>query len=403
MNTALPWIVFVIGLFYAAGGIVLVRRMAVDTMIDKAIAAITLKTNKAEDTATRILTVGAWLTLASGLALMAQSRAALVLFGLNIALQGGYLVWASRARVPEDEADQQGRQATINAYFIYIGAFGLVIMMEQRALWRAWFGTGFGGLAAEVVVAGLTTAAFVWMIWNPPGAKSPKGSRSRTYPDFLSDDEDDLPAYDPSIPPVRLRLAPEYQCWPTWDDAHFHNVDPAGLGFSDALLKRLKDWDALFQKSYNPDDPFNSGFASVAEERLWADEALEVWKGICEEWTGEAVNKISHVPYLMETAFEGINPYALPGEEALQRMANNCGVFEIRDVLSRLDTLAVQRAAVPAWDGDTQDDIARIQEFYARVLARVTEKYRQDVETGLTSQEEETRRWVRHALDGQLS
>ncbi|KCZ90608.1 hypothetical protein HHI_13755 [Hyphomonas hirschiana VP5] len=394
---------FVLGLFYAAGGIVLVRRMAVDTMLDKAIAAITLKTDKAEDTATRILTVGAWLTLASGLALMAQSRAAVVLFALNIALQGAYLVWASRARVPEDEADRQGRQATINAYFIYIGAFGLVILMEQRGLWRPWFGTGLGGLAAELMVAGLTTAAFVWMVWNPPGARSRKGGRGRTYPDFLSDDDDDQPAYDPSIPPVRLRLAPEYQCWPTWDDASFYNVDPAGLGFSDALLKRLEDWDALFQKSYNPDDPFNSGFASVADERLWADQAIAVWEGICEEWTGEAVNKISHVPYLMETAFEGVNAYALPGEEALQRMANNCGVFEIRDVLFRLDELAAQRAAVPDWDGDTQDDIARVQEFYARALARVAGKYREDVAAGLASPEEETRRWVGLALDRQLS
>ncbi len=401
MNTALPWIVFALGLLYAAGGIALVRRMAVDTMIDKAIAAITLKTDKAEQTATRILTVGAWLTLASGLALMAQSRAALVLFGLNIALQGGYLIWASRARVPEDEADRRGRQATINAYFIYIGAFGLVIMMEQRGLWRDWLGTGLGGLGAELMVAGLTTAAFVWMIWNPPGAKSRKGGRGRTYPDFLSDEDDDLPAYDPSIPPERLRLAPEYQCWPTWDDLTFHNVDPARLGFSDALLKRLEAWDALFQKSYNPDDPFNSDFASVADERLWADEAVAVWEGICEEWTGEAVNKISHVPYLMDAAFEGIGPYASPGEEALQKMADNCGVFEIRDLLSRLDVLAAERAAVPAWDGDTQDDIARVQKFYALVLARVAGRYREDVEAGLASPEEETRRWVGLALQQQ--
>ena len=404
MQTALPWILFTLGVFYAAGGVVLVRRMAVDTFLDKALAALTMKTNKAEETATRILTAGAWLTLASGLTLMAQSRAALVVFAVNIALQAGYLIWAQRARPPEDELERRGRKATINAFFIYVGVFGLVILMEQQGLWRAWFGQGFSGLLSELVAVGLTTAALVWLIWNPPGRKrqTDDGGGDGHFPAYLDDDPAGEPGHDPLRVPVSLRLAPEYNCWPTWDEDHFSNVDPAILGFSDGLLQRLRDWDDLFQKTYNPDDPFESCFASVDEERLWADEAAAVWAGICEEWTGTAVNKISHVPYLTGNAFDGVGPYDIPAPDRVAAMAKGCGVIEIRDLLGRLDELAAARAETPDWDGDTQDDFARMQKFHAQVLARVATKYREDVEAGLASEQEETRQWVRLALDGQV-
>lgn len=403
MHTALPWLLFAIGVFYAAGGIVLIRRMAMDTLLDKAIAAITLKPDPIEEAATRILTVGAGLTLASGLTLMAQSRAALPVFILNILVQAGYLIWAGRAQPPQNDLERRGRQATINALLIYIGVFGLVILMEQQGLWRAWFGTGLSGLMTELVVTALLTVAFTWLIWNPPGARNSGGdAASRTYPHFLQA-EDDPPEYDPTRLPEQLRLSPEYTCWPTWDDATFSNVDPAILGFSDSLLKRIQDWDDLFQKGYNSEDPFSSCFSSIEEERLWADEAEAVWAGICEEWRGVAVNKISHLPYLTSVALEGTGPYEAPSEDRLQTMANQCGVFEIRDILSRLDILATERAAIPDWDGDTQDDISRAQKFHALVLARTGEKYRADVEAGLESEAEETRHWVRLALDGALS
>lgn len=400
MQTALPWILFILGVFYAAGGVVLVRRMALDTFLDKAIAALTMKTNKAEETATRILTAGAWLTLASGLTLMAQSRAALVVFSVNIALQAGYLIWAQRARPPEDELERRGRKATINAFFIYVGVFGLVILMEQQGLWRPWFGEGISGLLGELVAVGLTTAGLVWLIWNPPGRKrqTDDGAYEGHFPAYLDDDE---PSRDPLRVPDSLRLSPEYNCWPTWDDEHFSNVDPSILGFSDGLLQRLRDWDERFQKTYNPDDPFSSAFASVEEERLWADEAVAVWEGICEEWTGAAINKISHVPYLIGNAFDGIGAYDPPPEDRVVAMARNCGVIEVRDILGRLDALATARAETADWDGDTRDDIARMQKFHAQVLARVSERYRVDVEAGLASEEEETRQWVRLALDGQ--
>ena len=168
-----------------------------DRLLDKAIAAITLKRDRTEEAVTRILTVGAGLTLASGLTLLAQSRAALPVFVLNILVQAGYLIWAARTRPPDNEPERRGRQATTNALFIYIGVFGLVLVMEQQGLWRAWFGAGLAGLVTELLVTALLTVAFVWLTGNPPGGKRKDG---RTYPDFLSDDDDDFAERDPSRP-----------------------------------------------------------------------------------------------------------------------------------------------------------------------------------------------------------
>ncbi len=165
-------------------------------------------------------------------------------------------------------------------------------------------------------------------------------------------------------------------------------------------MARILEWDALFQNGYKPDDPFNSSFASLEEERLWTDQSEEIWNAILEEWSAPAVNKISLLPYLRRNAYAGLSPYEVPDAERLQAMADTCRLMEVRDMISQLDGLAAQRDAAEDWDGDTQDDIARAQRFYAMVLARVPAPYRDDVARGLESHEEETRRWVRLALDG---
>jgi len=399
MLTALPWILFAFGLFYTLGGVVLIRRMAMDRLLEQAIAAITLKRDRVEETATRLLTIGGWLTLASGVSLMAQSRAALVIFTLNIAAQAGYLLWAARHRPVTDEAEQRGRAATRNALLIYIGVFALVLMMEQHGLWRSWLGTGITGLVADLAAMSALTAAFIFLLTNTGSGRA--GRKGKSYPDFL-DPEDETPAeYDPTSPPSCLRLAPEYQCWPLWDDESGSNVNPDCLGLSADLVARIERWDAVYQKGYKPDDPVNSGFEDVAEERFWADEAEAIWDTLCEEWEGELANRTSQLQYLMTLAFMRVNTFDLPEEAKVAEMAAQCGVAEVREMLRRLDTLAEEWDRVETWDGDSQDDIARLQTFFARVLARAAPRYRDDVAAGLTSAHEATRRWVQLALDGQ--
>lgn len=73
---------------------------------------------------------------------------------------------------------------------------------------------------------------------------------------------------------MRLRLAPEWECWPLWDDETGDNLDPRDLKLPPTLLARLLAWDDLFQATFNRDDPLASvlpGEEWRAEGRALAD------------------------------------------------------------------------------------------------------------------------------------
>ena len=67
---------------------------------------------------------------------------------------------------------------------------------------------------------------------------------------------------------MRLRLAPEWECWPLWDDETGDNLDPRDLDLPPALLARLVAWDDVFQATFNRDDPP----ASVLPGDEWREE-----------------------------------------------------------------------------------------------------------------------------------
>ncbi|MGV3574711.1 MAG: hypothetical protein ACO1O4_06175 [Devosia sp.] len=67
---------------------------------------------------------------------------------------------------------------------------------------------------------------------------------------------------------MRLRLAPEWECWPLWNDETGDNLDPRDLKLPPALLARLVAWDDVFQATFNRDDPP----ASVLPGESWHEE-----------------------------------------------------------------------------------------------------------------------------------
>ncbi|MBO9588518.1 hypothetical protein [Devosia sp.] len=67
---------------------------------------------------------------------------------------------------------------------------------------------------------------------------------------------------------MRLRLAPEWECWPLWDHETGDNLDPRDLKLPPALLARLVAWDDVFQATFNRDDPL----ASVLPGEDWQAE-----------------------------------------------------------------------------------------------------------------------------------
>lgn len=285
----MQWIAVAVGAFYVFAGIVVLRRMAMDRMLDIALEAITLKKTEAKERLkSRVLTFGGCLTFASGLALMMLSPWATVFFAANAILQGGYLLWAWKALPPESEDEKKGRQQTINAFFIYMAAFAFVAHAHSQGVFSHWpiaFST-FSWLIEPLVISVVTAGLWAnWFLRMPRRGTSVGWSRAD---DGGADTWDDLPT---PPRPERLRLAPEYACWPTWDDETGENIDPANLELSDALYARIREWDDTWQATYKPDDPVNSGFDNEEASERWIAEGEAIAAALAEEWTGQIVVK----------------------------------------------------------------------------------------------------------------
>lgn len=74
----------------------------------------------------------------------------------------------------------------------------------------------------------------------------------------------------------KLRLAAEYACFPLWwnDGVQFGDLDPSELPISPQLQQALMAWSEQFDAIYDLDDPAAASFASLAAERLFAEQGL---------------------------------------------------------------------------------------------------------------------------------
>lgn len=76
--------------------------------------------------------------------------------------------------------------------------------------------------------------------------------------------------------PVKLKVMPDYQCWPLWREDIIDNVDPASLPISDALRLQLLGWAQKFDDILVWDDPASSKFASPKAEAAFEAEGREL-------------------------------------------------------------------------------------------------------------------------------
>jgi hypothetical protein len=72
--------------------------------------------------------------------------------------------------------------------------------------------------------------------------------------------------------PRILRLAPEYGCWPTWDDETGDILDPAALPIPAALAERILRWNAALQATLDQGYPPDSRFPDDADAAAWRAE-----------------------------------------------------------------------------------------------------------------------------------
>ena len=91
-----------VSVFYVFAGIVVLRAIALDRVMDAMLEALNDPTAPNEKIRSRVLLAGAVFTLSSGAALMILSPLSAPLFLANALWQGVYLLWAEKALPPEE-------------------------------------------------------------------------------------------------------------------------------------------------------------------------------------------------------------------------------------------------------------------------------------------------------------
>lgn len=107
---------------------------------------------------------------------------------------------------------------------------------------------------------------------------------------------------------------------------------------------------------------------------------------------------MSRLNRLIKDARAGLDPW-LPmpaGRAAL--IGAQCGAAEVEAALARLDVLSRERDLLPAWDGDSADDIWEAQKTLQQVLAHAPPGHAGIVARGLDSPRADTRMHVALAL-----
>ncbi|MEQ1754962.1 MAG: hypothetical protein ABL973_12605 [Micropepsaceae bacterium] len=271
----MSFVAVVLGIFYVFAGVVALRVIALGSVMDSLLEALDgSRTSATEFLKTRILTIGAYLTAASGAALLTLSCSAVALFAANSLVQGGYLAWASRALVPEDDADRRGRQQTVNAFVIYVAATAFVIWLFLTNGLRAWPTDAVGQM--KELIAPAVAMLGSWASIHVP-MKRLSTSASGQAPACTP---------EPQGTPVNLRLQPDWQCHPLWDADTGDNVSQYALELPHELMDRIERWDDLFQDTYDGDDPSSSGFKSEHERQLYREEGKAIAAELAKVWPG---------------------------------------------------------------------------------------------------------------------
>ncbi len=97
---------------------------------------------------------------------------------------------------------------------------------------------------------------------------------------------------------------------------------------------------------------------------------------------------------LILAATPGRKPWESVPEEAIAKVAALCSPADIADIVAELEALAEEKATLPAWDGDAQDDIGRAQELFVSILGALPEALSPVLQRFLSTVSEATRKWV---------
>lgn len=282
-----------VGAFYTFGGIMALRALAMDSVLDQALASLSLSGPDADDVLRRrILAATSVVTGVAGLSLVLLSGWAAWLFLLNLGLQAGWLVFAARRFPPTDESEALGRRRVANAAVIWSVATAMVFWLrgEERlgAITDRWS-------LAILVVAALAMAVWIGrqLAWNP-------GPR----PAF-GEEPDGMPVIQPR--PTRVRLVRRYGYQPLLDADTGYPVD-IFEHLPEMLAERLRTWENDFHDAVDPYDPDAGPAFSEAENLAHQAEAFAIVAALRAEFGDDNVEG----PLLEPEAYASAGPPSDP-------------------------------------------------------------------------------------------
>lgn len=272
----MTYVAIAIGAFYVFAGVVVLRAMALDRVMDQLLAALDEPSAPTERMKSRVLTVGAMLTLASGVALMLFSPLAMPVFAASALWQGSYLLWADKALPPEDASEARGRKQTKNAFVVYLAATAFVVWLAAQGLLRPWNAPIASHAVDVAAMVAATAAAWTFIHWprrSTPEEAAPLAAAVETPSE--------------EVVPTRLRLAPDWNRSPLRDADTAEPVSVYRLGLSFGLAERIEAWDDTLQATYNEADPMASGFQNEDACQAYLAEGQAIAEALRGEWQGE--------------------------------------------------------------------------------------------------------------------
>ncbi|MGL4322954.1 MAG: hypothetical protein ACRCTD_02850 [Beijerinckiaceae bacterium] len=267
-----------VGAFYIFAGVVALRAITMDRLMDGMLGALTGEMRAPRDTIRRLLLAGgAVLTLAGGVALALLHNWSPFLMLASALTQVVWLACAHQHFPPQDADDARGRRQTANAFVIYLLATAFVLL-----LWRSRAAL-FHNDAAVAGVILVTGAAGV--LWH--GVRSHLG-RTPAFP--MPDGHGVPPAHDRGEPPRFLRLAPFPGDWPMYDSDTGVRHDAARLGLPDDLVKRIAVFEQAVLAATDADHADGPAVTDAAAYDRLAREAVEIVTEMEMIWPGTSIS-----------------------------------------------------------------------------------------------------------------
>ncbi len=295
-----------VGAFYMLGGYVVMRAIAMDALVDKAIEGITLsggtdEASRKDRLKGQFLGTMAFVSFAGGAFLFFQSAIAPILFFSSLLLQALYTtVLAPRFFDTEDDDDEvsaSGRRATINAMLIYLVVTVILLLVQYVGVLPpvppVWSQREAAGLFVTVAFAIYALWLMQSVTLSSP-SEDTRLTRDDNFPHEAEPIESELRTNTTRLAELRVQAVQQEEgLWARYEqDGSWSLVDPDLVGLSVALESKLSQWEDRYDNFFDSAHPGDSPQWSDADKKAHFEEAQEIARLVKREITANLVDEI---------------------------------------------------------------------------------------------------------------